>query len=540
MSYDIIIKNGKIFNGTGNPGYNGDIAIENGRIALIRPRLDLKEAKKIIDASELTICPGFIDIHSHSDYVIPISNKQESTICQGITTSVVGNCGNGMAPIPKGHEQEFIEMVKTTNSIFAHLKFPYHTYKEYLDYMDNLKNPANLIFFIGFENLIFASGLGNENRSPTPKELEKMKFYLREAMEAGAFGMSTGLTYTPQAFADTEVLIELSKVLAEYNGLYFSHIRDEGENVVDAVKEIIQIVRDSGCLGGQIAHHKISGKAFWGKSIETLSLIEQANEMGINITCDQYPYNRGMSSLPTALPPWAREGEKKEIIVRLKDINIQNKIKEDVRKDIKGWDNWIKNRGFENIYISSVNNESWNNITGKNIPQITKIKGFSDNWETFFSLLIENELGILTTIEIMNDDDIERIMKSRYQMFGTDGFGIPASFNFGSFHPRCFGSYPRVFRKYVKEKKILLIEQAIRKMTSFPAQKLGLKDRGIILEGYWADLVLLDFEMIRDTASYENPYQLPEGISTVIVNGVCVVEDGKQIRKYPGKVLLRE
>ena len=537
MSFDILIKNGKIIDGAGNPWYSGEIGIKEGRIVKIRTEIT-EDAQKIIDANGMIVCPGFIDIHSHTDYILPINRTQESTLYQGVTTTVTGMCGQGMAPIPEGREEEFKKRMGNIDAALEHFDYPYHTYKEYLDYNEKKRNTANLAFLIGYGNLRWAGGQGDDNRLATAEEMENMKSYLREAMDAGAYGMSTGLIYAPQVFADTSELIELAKVVAEFNGYYFSHIRGEGEFLIEAVKEAVEIVEKSGCAGGQIAHHKVSGRPYWGASEETTRLIEEANERGLSISCDQYPYNRGMSGLMSALPPWAREGENKVILERIKNPEIQEKIKQDVKNGIEGWENWIRDEGMENLYISFVKSDKWKDVAGKSLTEITKIRGKLDDWETYFDLLIDNELGVMITIESMGEDDIRRIMTSRYQMVGTDGFGIPASFSAGAFHPRCFGTYPRVLGKYVREEKIITLEQAIRKMTSFPAQRLGLQDRGLLIEGNWADIVIFDPDNVRDNATYLNPYQLPEGIPHVIVNGVPVIQNGKRNRKAPGKVLL--
>ncbi len=363
MDYDIIIKNGRIIDGAGNPWYSGEIGIKDGKIAKISPEIK-NDAKKVIATSGLMVCPGFIDIHSHTDFILPGSRGQESTLYQGVTTAVVGMCGEGMAPIPKGKEEDFLKLVSTINPVLAQFEYPYHTYAEYLDYNEKKRNSANLAFFIGYGNLQWASGQGGP---ANPTELQKMKDYLREAMEAGAFGMSTGLIYTPQMYAKTEEITELAKVVAEYNGLYFSHIRGEGASVLKAVGEVIEIVEKSGCAGGQIAHHKISGKPYWGTSKDTLSLIEDANERGISITCDQYPYQRGMAGLFAALPPWVREGENEDILNRIKKPEIQERIRKDVKEGIKGWENWIRDEGFHNLFISTVTRDNWKDIISKNI-----------------------------------------------------------------------------------------------------------------------------------------------------------------------------
>ncbi len=538
MVYDIIIKNGKIIDGAGNPWYWGEVGVENGKITKISPKIK-DDAKKVIDANGMIICPGFIDIHSHTDYILPVSRSQESTLCQGVTTVVVGMCGDGMAPIPEGKEEEFKKRVGTLDPVLAQVEYPYHTFKEYLEFNEKKRNSANLAFFIGYGNVRRIGGQGGEDRPATSEELDTMKGYIREAMEAGAFGMSTGLIYAPQLFVSTNEIIELAKVVAEYNGLYFSHIRGEGESATKSIKEVIEIVEKSGCAGGQIAHHKISGEKNWGKSEDTIRLIAEANDRGISITCDQYPYNRGMSDLMSSLPPWVREGNNDDILERIKSPDVQKRIKEDVEKGIEGWENWIRDNGMKNLFISTVNHDNWKDIITKNITEITKIKGLSNDFETVFNLLIDNKLGVQITIKSMGDEDFRRIMVSRYQMVGTDGSGIPAAISSGAFHPRFFGTYPRILGKYVREEKFLTLEQAIRKMSSFPAQRLGLHDRGLIVEGNWADLVIFDPDKVIDKATYEHPYQLPEGILYVIVNGVTVVERGKKNRKAPGKVILR-
>ncbi|MFX0072011.1 MAG: amidohydrolase family protein, partial [Candidatus Hermodarchaeota archaeon] len=360
---------------------------------------------------------------------------------------------------------------------------------------------------------------------------------LEEAMQAGAFGLSTGLIYAPQVYAKTDEIIELAKIVAKYNGLYFSHIRSEGYDIVNAVKELIEIVEKSGCIGGHIAHHKISGRKYWGTSKETLSVIEEANERGLSITFDQYPYTRGMTGLVATLPSWAQEGGPEKILERLKDSKERERIKNDVLNSDINWENWIREVGFENIFVTYAGSEKWKGIDGKSITEITKMKGMIDEWETYFELLIDENIVVQITIEGMGEEDIRRIMKNRYQMVGTDGLGVPLLKDKQISHPRFYGVYPRVISKYVKEEKILTLEEAIRKMTSFPAQRLGIKDRGVLIEGTWADVVIFDYNRIRDKATYEEPNQFCEGIKYVMVNGKMVVENEKQKIKSPGKVI---
>ncbi|MFX0136044.1 MAG: amidohydrolase family protein [Candidatus Hodarchaeota archaeon] len=537
MSYDILIKNGKIIDGAGNPWYHADIAIKDSKIIKIKQKLD-EVANKVIDATGLIVCPGFIDLHSHTDIILPFLSRVESFIRQGITTCVVGMCGDSLAPIPPEKVEDAKKILSTVNPVFANLNISWNTFAQYLKKMEKVRCPLNLVFFVGYNNIRLAGGAGFENRLPTNAELESMKEYLTEAMKAGAFGMSTGLIYAPQVYVKTEELIELAKVVANHGGYYFSHIRGEGKTLINAVKEFIEIVEKSGCDGGQIAHHKVSGKIYWGASKESLRLIEEANSRGINITCDQYPYNRGMTSLTTVLPPWVHEGGIDKLLERLQNSNDRERIKKETGTK-EGWENFIHENGFECIYISTVNTKKWKDIEGKNIAEITKIKGKKDGWETIFEILIDEKGGGMITIESMSEEDIRRIMTSRYQMVGTDGIGVPANPAFGKFHPRLFGTYSRILGKYVREEKVLTLEDAIRKMTSFPAQRLGLKDRGLLREGLWADIVVFDPNTVIDKATYENPHQFPEGIPHIIVNGIIVVENNKQNRKYPGKVLRR-
>jgi len=533
MSFDIIIRNGRIIDGTGNPWYHGEIGIKEGKIKEIRSKIS-NEGSREIDAEGMIICPGFIDMHSHTDF-----NRVESFVRQGITTNVIGMCGNSFAPIHPDHVEDFRRFYARVISLYEDYEFTWNTFNEYLAKLEKDQCTINLVPVVGFENIRIAGGPGYENRPPTFAETERMKECVKEAMEAGAFGMSTGLIYAPQIYAKTEEIIDLVKVVTQYGGLYFSHIRDEGKDVINAIKEVIEIVEKSGCRGGHIAHHKISGKISWGKSKETLTLIEEANNLGVSITYDQYPYNRGFTFLNALLPPWVHEGGPDKLLERIKEKANQERIKEEASNQTDGWENFIKRNGFECVYLSSIVSEKWKDIEGKSIPDITKLKGMKDEWETLFSILIDDEGGSTVTLETMGEKDIRRIMTGPYHMVGTDGLGVPNRPTLGTYHPRFYGTYPRILGKYVREEKILTLEDAIRRMTSFPALRLGLTDRGLIKENFWADLVIFNQDTVIDKATYEEPHQFPEGIPYVIVNGVIAVDNNKQKRKFPGKVLRR-
>ena len=541
MRYDIVIKNGKILDGTGNPWFRGDIGIKDGEIAKIGD-LNKADTNKTIDARDHMICPGFIDMHSHSDAAIYFDNTLPSTIRQGITTSLVGNCGDNLAPIPSEKKEEYLKLY----AVFAppgvsFQSIPWNTFGEYLDFMEKHGCVANSAHLVGFGTVRVAGGPGFEDRPPTDEEIKSMQSFVTEAMENGAFGISTGLIYAPQSYAKTDEIIELAKVVAKYGGIYCSHIRGEGATVVDAVNEVIEITEKSGCTGGHIAHHKVAGKSYWGKSSETLRLMQEANARGIGITCDQYPYNRGMTSLITLLPPWVHEGGLEKLIERLKNSDDRIHIKKDVQQGIEGWENWIKDAGFDSIYIASVKTEKWRDMEGKHLSEIARLKEKTDEWETLFDLLIDENGEVSMTVELMDEEDIRRIMTGRYTMIGTDAWGVNPSgiLRHGKPHPRYYGTYPRILGKYVREEGVLTLENAIRKMTSFPAQRLGLLDRGLLKEGLWADVVIFDPETVIDKATYLNPHQFPEGILHVLVNGQIVVTNGQQTGRLPGKVLRR-
>ena len=536
MEFDVVIKNGRVIDGTGNPWFKADIGITKGKITKIGS-IEPSEKTKVIDATGLIVSPGFIDIHSHSDYSIPFDPMVISTIHQGITTLVVGMCGASLAPVNPEKQELFDKEFSMAAPPGLEYNVTWTSYSEYLDEMEKIGCSSNVAYNLGF-GMIRLAAMGYEDRKPTKKEMQKMKDYIRDAMEAGAFGISTGLIYTPQAYAETDEVLELTKEVAKYNGLYFSHIRNEGNLVIEAIQEVIDIVEKSGCRGGQIAHHKVSGKANWGRSKETLKLIEETNQCGINITCDQYPYNRGATSLMTLLPPWSHEGGPEKLVERLKDSKEKEKIKKDLYAGTN-YESFVKNIGWECVYISSLETEKWSKYMGKSLTEITKAEGKEDEFEVLCEILIDEEAKGGMTVESMGEEDIQRIMKGRYTMIGCDGSSLPLTgpLSYGKPHPRFYGTFPRVLGHFVREKKIMSLETAIRKITSFPAQTLGLADRGLIKENMWADVVVFDQEKIIDKATFTDPHQLSVGIEYVLVNGDVVIEKGEHQSNLPGKTL---
>jgi len=529
LMFDVIVKNGKVVDGTGNPWFKADLGIKDGRIVKVG-HLDSVKAEGIIDAKGLAVCPGFIDAHSHSDMTIPFGPKVESAVRQGVTTIVTGNCGMSLAPVNPAKENL---LTRYLHSIFSlppggmRGKVEWRTFGEYLKKMEEKGIASNVAPLVGHGTVKIAV-MGFEDRPPTVEELEEMKALIAEAMRSGAMGMSTGLIYAPGAYSKTDEIIELAKVVARYGGVYASHIRNEGAALIQAMEEAIEI-GERAQVPVEIAHHKASGKAFWGKTVESLRLMEEARARGVDITCDQYPYEAGMTSLVMLLPPWAHEGGMDKLLGRLRNSEDREKMRKDLENMVYGW---------EDIYVSHVETERNKPLEGKNLVEIAKARG-KDEFTALCNLLLE-ENGVASMVVFsMDEGDIRRVMKHHLQMVGSDSWAV-ASYGIlgaGKPHPRFYGTFPRILGKYVREERAFTLEEAVRKMTSFPAQRFGLRDRGLVREGFWADLVVFDPESVRDRATYQAPHQYPEGIEYVIVNGKIVVEKGEHTGVLAGKVL---
>jgi N-acyl-D-amino-acid deacylase len=385
---------------------------------------------------------------------------------------------------------------------------------------------------------IRAAALGLDARDPTPDELKKMRELTAEAMEAGAYGVTTGLIYPPGIFAKTKELIEVSKVAARYGGIYDSHIRGEGDTLMAAVKEAITIGEKAG-LPVQISHHKASNKSVWGKSVETLQMIEDARGRGIDVTVDQYPYPAGATSLVTLLPPWVHDGGTEKLLERLRDPKQRERIRKDLEDGVPGWENFSGELGWDKLYVSSVKSEKNKPVEGLNFTEIKALRKEKDEFTVLWKLLLEEEGSAGMIVFSMDEGDIRRIMQSPYQMVGTDSSASALSgpFSRGKPHPRFFGTYPRILCTYVREENVLRLEEAIRKMTSFPAQRFGILDRGLIRPGMKADITVFSPEDICDKSTFKNPQAYPEGLPYVIVNGKVAVDCGKSTGALAGRTL---
>ncbi len=539
MSYDLLIRNGRVIDGAGNPWYWGDVAVQGDRIAAIGKLVDAK-TDRVIDAKGMVVTPGFVDAHSHSDFNTLVYREMESTVMQGITTVVAGMCGSTAAPVNPALRESMEKQANAQLPSGVSIKINWTTFDEYLKVEEKMGLGANVAHMVG-HGAIREAGMGLEARAPTGKELKKMRELTAEAMEAGAYGLSSGLIYPPGIFAKTRELIELAKVAAKYGGIYDSHIRGEGRSLLKSVREAIKIGEKAG-IPVQISHHKAANKAVWGKSRTTLKLIERARAKGIDVTVDQYPYRAGATSLVTLLPPWAHDGGIEKLLIRLTDPKQRENMRKDIKEGIPGWENFAGELGWENVLVSSIKGEKNRKYEGKTMDVIAKEMKENDVFDALWKLLLAEEGTPGMIIFSMDEGDIKRIMASPYQMVGTDASSVSTTgpFNQGKPHPRYYGTYPRVLGKYVREEGVLSLEEAIRKMTSFPAQRFGILDRGLLRPGMYADINVIDPVQIIDKATFEDPHRLPEGIPYVVVNGTINVDDGKFKKLLAGRTLRKK
>jgi len=529
--FDIIIRNGHIVNGTGNTWYKADIGIRKDSIEKIG-RLEKEQATRIIDAKGLVVCPGFIDMHSHSDFALLINPKADSKIHQGITTEVIGNCGGSAAPLNDPLKDE----IRKTTPLFeeAKLELNWQTMREYLERLKRQGIALNVAPLVGHEN-IRVLAIGFDDRAPTDAELRKMKKTLRQAMEDGAFGMSTGLIYPPGCYAKTDELIELSKAVAKHGGIYTSHIRGEGNELLSSVKEAIKI-GERARLPVEISHHKAGGKDNWGKVKRTLKMMEEARARGIDVTCDVYPYTAGSFGLSAMVTPWAHEGGSPKLIERLKTPEIRKRLKKEMQKGTPTWSSPVKAAGWDDTLIARSTRHK--EYEGKTVAEIADAKKV-DPYEFTFDLLIEENASVSVVRFAMCEEDVRTVVMHPATMIGTDASAIAPHgvLGKGKPHPRAYGTFPRVLGKYVREEKVLRMEDAVRKMTSLPAQKLGLRDRGLIAEGMKADITIFSPAEVADKATYTVPHQYPQGVEYVLVNGKVVINKGRHTGTLGGKAL---
>ncbi|WP_346908368.1 N-acyl-D-amino-acid deacylase family protein [Faecalicatena orotica] len=524
--YSYIIKNGLIVDGTNEVPYSADIAVKNDTIVKIG--CIEEEAEQIIDVQGKIVTPGFIDIHCHSDAIVFFPGKNEKRLRQGFTTELTGNCGISAAPV----NSEYKEMLeKYCDPYYSCVPLPYNwnTFGEYLDEVEKNKPVLNTAAMIGHGSLRIAVS-GFENRKLTEGEMEQMKCLLREALEDGAFGLSTGLIYPPGIFADEEEILELAKVVKEYDGMYASHMRSESGGLIEAVQETIKIARFTE-VNTEISHHKANGKKNHGKVKKTLEIIAEAQAEGIPVHCDVYPYDAASTNFNSVLPPWAMEGGVEKLLLRLEDQELRARMIRDMKNEEPDYESFYQLAGWDKIIINECEIKAYE---GKTVEEIACMQA-KDPFETALDIIKESRNNVMMIIFSMDSQDVARVLHSPYSILCTDGFASP-----GKTHPRYFSSFIRVLEKYVKEEHLLSLPEAIYKMTKMPADKIGISDRGRLLEGCKADILVLDLKKIHDNSNYNAHDALADGVDYVMINGQPAVEKGVWHPICAGKVLRRK
>ena len=526
---ELLIKNAMIIDGTGVPAYKGDVGVDNGKIRLSWDPAET--ADQVIDAEGLYVSPGFIDSHSHGDGIYGTDFGQLCKTAQGVTTEVCGQCGSSFYPVNKETLPQLKQLLSVITPSFDEKMEEWVDFKTYKEYLDTVPLSCNTAILTGHGALRIAV-MGFDNRKPTEEELEKMKALLKEAMEGGSIGLSTGLIYPPGSFSDIDEIVELAKVIAPYDGIYASHLRNESYDVVNAVKEALEIGRRAG-VRVQLSHHKAYGKANWGKTQETLKLVADAIAAGQKVTIDQYPYEASMTHFNVLVPPQYFTGGISNVVEALKDPETRAKIKEEMLDENSTFDNYYQNcGGWEGVFAAVLPETP--QFAGKFVSEIAAELN-KDPFETYFDLVVENKAAGSGIYFSMCEDDLCRVIMDENTVVGSDGL-CKAMVEKG--HPRSWGTFPHAITYFHKEKKLMSLEEIIRKMTSLTAERFMLKNKGVIAEGMDADLTIFNYEELNDLPCYTESNQLTEGIVYVIVNGQIVYKDMKMTGIYPGKLLI--
>jgi len=539
VKFDIGILGGRIVDGAGNPWYYGDIGIKGKNIAAVGS-VDRTECRRSIFAKGLYVCPGFIDIHTHSDVSAIVYPGCDSTLRQGVTTHLIGNCGESAAPL----REPYVDLWKNYWGDWAGTMndWPWRSFREYLRFLEKNGIGHNIAALVG-HSAVRTAAMGAENRAPSREELGLMKSLVDEAMRSGAFGLSTGLVYPPGCFAKTEEVVELCKVVAKYGGMYASHIRGERETIATAIKEAISIGQKSG-IRVQISHNCPKHGAE-GRTAETLGLVEKARARGFDVTVDNDIHTDLAPRLSAALPQYLHSLHKDEIIKLLESRTDRERIRREIIEDrlpAAGYSGLLKHNRFDRIFLMEVPHQK--KLEGMTVKQIADKRG-KDAFDTYFDLLVEERDDIVALFDYISIEDIKKLLVHPLVMISSD-CSTRSEKDLRDYNPCAFGEYPGIFERYVRDEPLLTIQEAVRKMTSYPAQKMGLHNRGLLRPGMKADVTIIDLARIKDRATnlwphkypFENyPHRYPLGIPCVIVNGTVAVDNGKQTKARAGEVL---
>jgi N-acyl-D-amino-acid deacylase len=526
--FDLVIKDGLVYDGLGNPGLVTDIGISRDLIKYLG-KISYSRGRAVLEARGLAVAPGFIDVHDHSDVQLLVNPKAESAVHQGITTTISGNCGSSPFPIA----DEIFEQEKDSLKKRYEIDLTWRDIRGFFSRIEEKGIALNYGTLIG-QGAIRGAAMGFNDRAPKPAELEKMKALVSENLKNGALGLSSGLEYTPGSFAQPDELVELCKIVALAGGVYATHMRDEGDTLIESLMETIDVAKKSG-VSVQISHFKVAYPRNWGKIDAAIVEIEEAKKDGVDIFCDRYPYIAGATSLDFNFPLWARQGTTEEFLSRLKDPYQDAKLRSYIAEREKKLESWDK------VVISYVLTEKNRKFEGKNILEASREAG-KPPYEFMRDLLIEENDQVGIVIFMMKEENLTRILAHPLVGIGTDGearapYGLLGR---GKPHPRVYGTFPRAIGKYVREEKLLKLEEMLKKMTSVPARRFGLQKRGVVRAENIADLVIFDPDKIIDKATWKEPHQYPAGVEYVLVNGEIVIDKGSHTGKLPGKILRKK
>lgn len=527
LEFAIIIKNGCVVDGTGTPGAVGDIGINGDKIAAVGP-LGAAGAGRVIDATGLIVCPGFIDTHSHSEFALLAAPPPEPKIRQGVTTEILGQDGLSVAPIRPENRKYLREPLIGLLGDYG-VEWDWTGFGEYLDRLAVRGLPVNAASLVP-HGAVRMDVLGMENRPATTDELKQMRRVLERTLAEGAFGLSTGLIYSPCTYAGTREFVALNETVGEYGGVFVIHVRNESDRLVESMAEAVDIARQAD-VALHVSHLKSCGRANWGKLKDVLALFEREAAEGLDITCDQYPYTAGCTVLTAILPPWTLAGGTDQLLARLRDTGMREKIKADLRQRWPRSDNRSLSVGWENIMIASVMTAANKWMEGQMIAAIAERLGTTPA-EAVFDLLIAEKAIVTMVLFQGSEEDVQTGMRHPLTIIATDGI-----YGRGKPHPRLYGTYPRVLGRYVREEKVLPLEEAVRKMTSLPARRFGISGRGTLAPGNYADIVIFNPATVIDRSTYTEPFLPPAGIEYVFVNGAVAVESGIYNGALAGKVL---
>lgn len=528
--YDVVIENGRIVDGTGSPWYAADVGIRAGRIAAIG-HLAGAPATRRLDARGMVVAPGFIDMLGQSDLTILVNPHLPSKIFQGITTEITGEGGTA-APLNDA-------IVAADHVLYEHYKLTpeWRTFDQYFARLEKQGLGINFATYVGATQ-VRRMVLGDADRQPSPAELERMRAEVRAAMEDGAVGVSTSLQYAPAPYASTEELIALASEASKYGGIYATHMRSEGAHVFEAIDEAVRIGREAK-IPVEIWHLKAAGKPQWGLMPKIVAKIDAARASGVDVAADTYAYPAWFNSTSAFIPPWAHDGGDQKMLERLKDPAMRKRIRKDMLSKDATWENeWQEIPGPEAIVIAVVANKRLLSLQGKTLAQIAKERG-KDPIETLMDILVEDDAFTSNAVFGMSEPDVALALQQPWTSVDNDSQGTAPDGVLATEHPhpRAYGTFPRILRKYVREEHKLTLEDAIRKFSALPAQRMRLTDRGVLKQGMWADVVVFNPDSVRDVATFENPNQLSIGMQFVLVNGVPVIADGKMTDALPGKVV---